>query len=187
MSNDAINSPWVRKVPSFMNRTVLILCLAVVSCGCTVDDKGICLGSRRYFENATHTGRSVVLEGWGIHVSTIVSDRGITIGAMQKSYYFPGLESRSSNAFPVREMATSDLLELRESRPFVWSGLVPMAERSSCMGLSAEAGSQRSGVSIGETKFSSLWLNKNANVLVLMKSGCRGHEPGIFHVREVLP
>jgi len=76
------------------------------SVGCAIDDRG----SVRVTHRTSPTGRVVTLRSFGLHIHTCPLDRGVTLGATERSYFFPRqpAEGRSEPPRNLRRSGPGD-------------------------------------------------------------------------------
>jgi hypothetical protein len=159
--------------------------LLVLCGGCSVNGRGLFTTACRYGENEAGTGRSVSCDTWGISISTIGIDTGVTIGRTHRTYYFAGPSSGSVCTCASLSLASPDRLCLRSSAPFEWQELKPMAEQSRLTGLSLFTGWRRFGAGLGIETYDALWASRGSNLLVLLKCSRNEAAPRYFHVQEI--
>lgn len=153
--------------------------------GCTINGAGpFGEDRRRYFENESGTGRSVMIDTWGINLSTVDGDAGVTVGRTRRTYFLAGPASARPGA--TEHLSGSDeALRLVPTGAFEWRGARPLAVRGRTEGLSVGAGiGGDAGFTLGVRTFEALRLPAGSNLFVLIKSRATRPADDVFHVKE---
>ena len=151
--------------------------LGAACAGCTVNGRPL-VGPdpRRYFENATRTGRSVMIDAWGINLSTIDGDAGLTVGRTRRTYYFAGPRSNQAPIGPTGHLSGgAGDLRLATTRPFDLGAAAPLAVRARNDGVSLGAGMAGVHLTAGLQSFEALRLPPRANLFLLQRTRTARH------------
>ena len=163
--------------------------LGATCTGCTVNGRPL-LGPdpRHYFENAAHTGRSVMIDAWGINLSTVDGDAGLTVGRTRRTYYFAGPQTDGNSAAPADHLSGGAAdLRLATTRPFDLDATPPLAVRGRSDGVSLGAGMTGAHLTAGLQSFEALRLPSRANLFLLLRSRTTRPDDDVFHVTEIRP
>lgn len=143
----------------------LLLCLGLLLLiGSTSGCKGgvIAFPAARvtYCKTRDGTGRAARIKAWGVCLDTNAADAGLTLGRMEKTYYFKGADSESKHVdLPDLDHPNSYELECVEGDfDDEWRGLTAVVVMSQSAGISINVNRYRIGVSAG--------LNSHARVVL---------------------
>lgn len=164
----------------------IMACAAICAAGtgCAINGKGLVGDGRQYRENSSQTGRSVTVDVWGINLSTIEGDRGVTLGRTRRTYYLPGPAS-TRPADPAQHLSGSDdTRRLATTQPFDWESARPLAIRSRTDGASVSSDLAGAGVTLGTRAFEAVTLPRDGNTFLLIKSRATRPADDVFHVKE---
>lgn len=164
-----------------------LLCAACS--GCTLNGRPL-LGPdpRQYFENAAHTGRSVMIDAWGINLSTVDGDAGLTVGRTRRTYYFAGPQADANGVRPADHLSGGAAnLRLATTRPFDVGATSPLAVRGRSDGVSIGAGMVGVHLTAGLQSFEALRLPSRANLFLLLRTRTAHPDDDVFHVTEIRP
>jgi hypothetical protein len=163
--------------------------LSAACAGCTVNGRPL-VGPdpRQYFENAAHTGRSVMIDALGINLSTVDGDTGLTLGRIRRTYYFAGRDSGGAGEQGGEHLSggAPELQLTRIGQPD-WPAERPLVIRGRTDGVSIGLDKARAGVTLGVQSFSALRLPADSNLLLLIKSDRAAPGRDVFHVKETRP
>jgi hypothetical protein len=156
----------------------------VAGAGCTVNGRTI-LGddARRYFENSARTGRSVMIDAWGINLSTVRGDGGLTVGRTRRTYYFPGPASTQPAGATDRPSGDTARVRLAATRPFDLA-CAPLAVIGRSDGLSVGSGMTGVHVTAGVHAFAAVRLPPDASTRLFLRSDTRRPAEDVFDVKE---
>jgi len=173
-------------------RHVCAVCVMAWSlgAGCTVNGTGLVGGDRRqYFQNRSGTGRSVMIDVWGINLSTIQGDAGLTLGRTRRTYFLPGPDSAQPSAATEHLSGSGDddeAMRLIPTGAFNWRRSRPLAVRGRTEGVSVGTGlGGGAGFTLGIRAFDALCLPPDSNLFLLIKSRATRPADDVFHVKEI--
>jgi hypothetical protein len=163
-----------------------VTCIAawVLCAGCTLNGKELFGDRRRYFENEAQTGRSVMVDTWGINLNSLDGDAGLTLGRFRRTYFLPGPASTQPTAASEYLGGSEQRFRLKECRPFDWHNARLLGVRGRTEGLSLDVSMAGVGMSAGIRAFDALRLPADSNLWLLIKSGAQP-DKDVFHVKEI--
>jgi hypothetical protein len=168
--------------------------LLLAAGGCTVNGAGVAVGGGvRYYANDAGTGRGVAIDVWGVNVSTVEGDGGITVGRTRRAYYFAGGASNGLTAPTTRPgdsagghlSGSAERLRLKPAARFDWGAARPLVVRGRSDGVSAGAGAAGATVTVGVRAFDAVRLPADSNLLMFLRTDGRRPDGDVFHVMEV--
>ncbi len=161
----------------------LLLGLSVV--GCAINDRG--LVRVRHWE--APGGRVVQLDGWGVHLTTLAADRGITLGRSSRTYFCPTAETLQSGSVDAGDLlsriADSTVKPVDPgSAPALSELESPVAVISRSTGLVVDVNSFRTGLSLGVRTFGGVILPQDFEGLVWLHYRSEHPEESSIFVQE---
>lgn len=180
-------------------RLVALLVLGTGAGGCSVDDRGMLFGTTRYFRNEDDSGRAVRVEAWGVHLSTYGVDRGITVGHLDKTYFFAGDSLQRATHLPTTRTTTrptgeaSGVIELEAGRLLPvdrqvargWQRGEPLGFIGSSQGLGMHVSSFRFGITLGVWQGALVALPKDGSRVLLLRTSSKRPDESVlsYHVK----
>lgn len=112
------------------------------------------LGSTTYLRNDDDTGRALMIDAWGLQLSTFNVDAGVNIGHVKRTYLFGGEASSTSSAATTKpidlvSIQGSTLRSVPQDEGRAWRLGEAVAAVGASRGVAFHTSAKRFGISIG--------------------------------------